>query len=273
MAGYTEDPWKLRVLDAKQRVRRAQVLDVEGNDREAFCTYLGGIACLAQLLENATRVKDSKERLTHGEEQLLQILESCVERVKTLATQPGFSTTHVNTCRPPASANQYSGSRVDNEHVGAENYPPATPGEDNLVLMLIPHDLMATLPTPDEFKGSLQLHATCSARELGPMDKAKLENRRLADLFKKRMSSLEPKYHGQQTSLSLGLHRKMMENERIAKAHEDAIKKKRAEQRLSFQQLADRKFAASEQEEKAFYTNVLEYQQENVSMPCRMTAC
>uniref|UniRef100_UPI00358E388D VPS9 domain-containing protein 1 isoform X2 n=1 Tax=Myxine glutinosa TaxID=7769 RepID=UPI00358E388D len=262
MAGHMEDPWKVRVLEAKQHVRRAQALDVEGNDREAFCTYLGGIACLAQLLENATRVKDSEERLTHGEEQLLQVLESCVERVKTLATQPGFSTTHDTACRPTASANQYSGDHVDNEHVIAENYPPATPAEDNYVVE-VPHDLLESLPTPDEFQELLQLQTACCARELGPMDKARLENRRLADVFKKRMSLLEPKYSGEKTSLSLGLHRKMMENERIAKAHEDAIKKKRAEQRLFFQQLADKKFAASEQEEKAFYTSVLEYQQEN----------
>uniref|UniRef100_A0A8C5D7A4 VPS9 domain-containing protein n=1 Tax=Gouania willdenowi TaxID=441366 RepID=A0A8C5D7A4_GOUWI len=68
---------------------------------------------------------------------------------------------------------------------------------------------------------------------------------------------------------TLSLDRQMMENLIIAKARQDALQRKVEERRLRLQEAANRRFAASgamtaeDQEQRALYTNVLEYEQDH----------
>uniref|UniRef100_A0A672ZKH3 VPS9 domain containing 1 n=1 Tax=Sphaeramia orbicularis TaxID=375764 RepID=A0A672ZKH3_9TELE len=111
-----------------------------------------------------------------------------------------------------------------------------------------------------------------SKKELTPIEEASRLNQKLKASYEARVARLSPGQAYQKTSLTLSLQRQMMENLIIAKARQDALQRKMEERRLRLQEEANRRFAASgamtaeDQEQRILYTNVLEYEQDHVSL-------
>ncbi|XP_053742081.1 VPS9 domain-containing protein 1 isoform X2 [Synchiropus splendidus] len=104
---------------------------------------------------------------------------------------------------------------------------------------------------------------------LTPIEEASRLNQKLKANYEARLARLSPAQSYQKTSLTLSLQRQMMENLIIAKARQDALQRKMEERRLRLQEEANRRFSASgavtaeEKEQRAVYTNVLEYEQDH----------
>uniref|UniRef100_A0A8C5D650 VPS9 domain-containing protein n=1 Tax=Gouania willdenowi TaxID=441366 RepID=A0A8C5D650_GOUWI len=124
---------------------------------------------------------------------------------------------------------------------------------------------------PPEVFQKLLIEASQNAgkKVLTPIEEASRLNQKLKAKYEARLARLTPGQANQKTSLTLSLDRQMMENLIIAKARQDALQRKVEERRLRLQEAANRRFAASgamtaeDQEQRALYTNVLEYEQDH----------
>ncbi|KAM9808116.1 VPS9 domain-containing protein 1 [Neosynchiropus ocellatus] len=123
---------------------------------------------------------------------------------------------------------------------------------------------------PEVFQRWQTVASQDSGRKLlTPIEEASRLNQKLKANYEARLARLSPAQSYQKTSLTLSLQRQMMENLIIAKARQDALQRKMEERRLRLQEEANRRFSASgavtaeEKEQRAVYTNVLEYEQDH----------
>uniref|UniRef100_A0A8D0GN41 VPS9 domain containing 1 n=1 Tax=Sphenodon punctatus TaxID=8508 RepID=A0A8D0GN41_SPHPU len=179
---------------------------------------------------------------------MLKLAEQCLERAKSSAAKLGKAAV-----KPSAS----------------ERVPgPAPISRHRRVFSDEGGKLLPFLP-PEIFQ-KLQVAEVQSARkELTPLEEASLQNQKLKAAYEARLARLNPRQALQKTSLTLSLQRQMMENLVIAKAREETLQRKMEERRLRLQEAANRRFSSSvaltpeEQEQRALYAAILEYEQDH----------
>ncbi|NXR02245.1 VP9D1 protein, partial [Sagittarius serpentarius] len=227
---------------------------------------LKSIAFIAQALQEEAAGTDGSEGVTPDTPKMLKLAEQCLERVKSVAAALGKAQAQ------PATQ----------ERSGV----PAPLPRHRRVFSDEGGKLSPFLP-PEIFQ-KLQIAEAQSARkELTPLEEASLQNQKLKAAYEARVARLNPSQALQKTSLAsvsnappasqtLSLQRQMMENLVIAKAREETLQRKMEERRLRLQEAANRRFSSSvaltpeEQEQRALYAAVLEYEQDHVSTRRRL---
>ncbi|XP_074695341.1 VPS9 domain-containing protein 1 isoform X1 [Strix aluco] len=230
-------------------------MDSAGRPREAYVEYLKSIAFIAQALQEEAAGTDGSEGVTPDTPKMLKLAEQCLERVKSIAAALGKAQAK------PAAQERGGG--------------PAPLPRHRRVFSDEGGKLSPFLP-PEIFQ-KLQIAEAQSARkELTPLEEASLQNQKLKAAYEARVARLNPSQALQKTSLTLSLQRQMMENLVIAKAREETLQRKMEERRLRLQEAANRRFSSSvaltpeEQEQRALYAAVLEYEQDHVSTRRRL---
>ncbi|NXT19931.1 VP9D1 protein, partial [Syrrhaptes paradoxus] len=216
--------------------------------QEAYVEYLRSIALIAQALQEEAAGTEGGEGLSPDTPKMLKLAEQCLERVKSIAAALG------KTQAKPVAQERGGG--------------PAPLPRHRRVFSDEGGKLSPFLP-PEIFQ-KLQISEAQSARkELSPLEEASLQNQKLKAAYEARVARLNPSQALQKTSLTLSLQRQMMENLVIAKAREETLQRKMEERRLRLQEAANRRFSSSvaltpeEQEQRALYAAVLEYEQDH----------
>ncbi|XP_077993174.1 VPS9 domain-containing protein 1-like [Glandiceps talaboti] len=108
-------------------------------------------------------------------------------------------------------------------------------------------------------------------QHMGPLEKAYLENQHLITAYQARMNRLYTRSTQDQTTVSLTLQRRLMDNMAIAKARQEALHKKIAERQRRLQEEAAERFSstdsaptADEIERRQIYASVMEYEHNNL---------
>ncbi|XP_068549956.1 VPS9 domain-containing protein 1 isoform X1 [Anas acuta] len=240
-----------RALQAAMRAASGALeMDSGGRPGEAYVEYLKSITLISQALQD--------EALTAGGEglgpdtpKMLKLAEQCLERVKSLAAALGKG-------KAKAAPQERGGG-------------PAPVSRHRRVFSDEGGKLSPFLP-PEIFQKLQIAEAQAARKELTPLEEASLQNQKLKAAYEARVARLNPSQAVQKTSLTLSLQRQMMENLVIAKAREETLQRKMEERRLRLQEAANRRFSSSvaltpeEQEQRALYAAVLEYEQDHVSM-------
>ncbi|XP_078688486.1 VPS9 domain-containing protein 1-like isoform X2 [Branchiostoma floridae x Branchiostoma belcheri] len=194
-------------------VKEAIRLDSLDKTQDAYIQYLESVAYISQgLLTEAkghtgpANVKNTKR--------LLQLAQQCIERASTVTDRmqvPGNQSlppvTHGNQSIPPASG----AARI-------------TPFQGNM---------RSTLPT-----------SPASSRRMPPtpLEKAYQDNQKLMAAYQARMTRLRGRRDKGQ--LNLSLQRRMIENMAIARAKQEALKRKMEERHRQYQEEAARQFTS-----------------------------
>ncbi|KAJ1083853.1 hypothetical protein NDU88_004008 [Pleurodeles waltl] len=240
-------------------------LDASSRDKEAYVEYLKSISYISQiLLDEAERItEDGSEVVTPDTPKMLKLLEQCLERAKTtaaklekcMAKSVADSTHNITSAPvPELSSTIVAGP----ETVTIHRRGLSDEGGNSLLF-----------PPPEVFQMMQAAEAQYSKKELTPLEEASRQNQKLRAAYEARLARLNPKQAIQKTSLTLSLQRQMMENLVIAKAREETLQRKMEERRLRLQEEASRRFSSSvtitpeEEEQRSFYTAVLEYEQDN----------
>ncbi|XP_078527135.1 VPS9 domain-containing protein 1 [Lissotriton helveticus] len=250
--------------NAMKLANGAVELDAGSRDKEAYVEYLRSINYISQnLLEEAEGIADGSKVATPDTPKMLKLLEQCLERAKTtaaklekcMAKSVADSTLNITSAPlPELSSTIVAGP----EKVSGHRRGLSDEGGNSLLF-----------PPPDVFQMMQAAEAQYSKKELSPLEEASRQNQKLRAAYEARMARLNPKQATQKTSLTLSLQRQMMENLVIAKAREETLQRKMEERRLRLQEEASRRFSSSvamtpeEEEQRAFFTAVLEYEQDN----------
>ncbi|XP_074769604.1 VPS9 domain-containing protein 1 isoform X2 [Athene noctua] len=218
--------------------------DSAGRPREAYVEYLKSIAFIAQALQEEAAGTDGSEGVTPDTPKMLKLAEQCLERVKSIAAALGKAQ-----AKPAAQ-----------ERAGG----PAPLARHRRVCSDEGGKLSPFLP-PEMFQKLRIAEAQSARRELTPLEEASLQNQKLKAAYEARVARLNPSQALQKTSLTLSLQRQMMENLVIAKAREETLQRKMEERRLRLQEAANSSVALTpeEQEQRALYAAVLEYEQDH----------
>ncbi|XP_039619385.1 VPS9 domain-containing protein 1 isoform X1 [Polypterus senegalus] len=222
-------------------------LDTQNRHKDAYCEYLKSINFISQALLDEAVTQDGTEIVAADAQKMLKLAEQCLERAKSTATKLGKLE------EKPAALEQHR--------------PTCKPGHRRV----LSDGGQATSPfLPPEIFEKMQIADTQNTKkELTPMEEASRLNQKLKATYEARLARLNPSQAMQKTSLTLSLQRQMMENLIIAKARQDALQRKVEERRLRLQEEANRRFSSSacltaeEQEQRIFYTSILEYDQDH----------
>uniref|UniRef100_A0A8C0GG11 VPS9 domain containing 1 n=1 Tax=Chelonoidis abingdonii TaxID=106734 RepID=A0A8C0GG11_CHEAB len=206
--------------------------------------YLKSISYISQaLLEEATAAKGTKHDVVLPDTpKMLKLAEQCLERAKSSAAVLGK-------VKPAAHETGLS---------------PAPISRHRRVFSDEGGKLSPFLP-PEIFQKLQITKAQGTKKELTPLEEASLQNQKLRAAYEARMARLNPSQAVQKTSLTLSLQRQMMENLVIAKAREETHRVSHP----ALWSLLGRRFSSSialtpeEQEQRALYAAILEYEQDH----------
>ncbi|XP_049928591.1 VPS9 domain-containing protein 1 [Epinephelus moara] len=286
MTMATADSGVKPLQNAMKMAKVAIQLDGENKHKEAYCEYLRTINYISHALLEDTGSQTSEERIMVAVdvERMLRLAEQCLERAKSFigkradppdlpasvsaTCSPGQSEPHQTAVVPAASAANTVPPSHTAVNAGRKATSPTKTGHRR-VLSDGSSELSPFLP-PEVFQKQQTVESQdTSKKELTPIEEASRLNQKLKANYEARLARLAPGQAYQKTSLTLSLQRQMMENLIIAKARQDALQRKMEERRLRLQEEANRRFAASgamtteEREQRALYTNVLEYEQDH----------
>uniref|UniRef100_A0A6I8PFW9 VPS9 domain containing 1 n=1 Tax=Ornithorhynchus anatinus TaxID=9258 RepID=A0A6I8PFW9_ORNAN len=256
-------------------------LDSGNRPREAYTEYLKSIQYISQvLLEEAEVVKG--DPVTPDTTKMLKLAEQCLERARSTAARLGG-------CPPEGRGERAEGLTAASTpcpdsspwacacHAGKPRWKPTGPESVAAPVPASRHrrvysdegGKLAPFLPPEIFQKLQAAKSQSSKKELTPLEEASLQNQKLKAAYEARMARLNPNQAVQKTSLTLSLQRQMMENLVIAKAREETLQRKMEERRLRLQEAANRRFCSSvaltseEQEQRALYAAILEYEQDH----------
>ncbi|XP_069491672.1 VPS9 domain-containing protein 1 [Ambystoma mexicanum] len=240
-------------------------LDASSREKDAYVEYLKSIRYISQIL-----VEEAEAPQEHGSEvvtpdtpKMLKLLEQCLERAKSTAAKLAKTMMKpVADCGPtvtavPASEQSSTAAALPETVLSHRRGLSDEGGKRPL------------FPPPEVFQMMQAAEAQCAKKELTPLEEASRQNQKLRAAYEARLARLNPKQAMQKTSLTLSLQRQMMENLVIAKAREETLQRKMEERRVRLQEEASRRFSSNvamtpeEEEQRVFYTAVLEYEQDN----------
>ncbi|XP_071973514.1 VPS9 domain-containing protein 1 isoform X2 [Engystomops pustulosus] len=251
---------------AMQLANRAIQLDTGNRHRDAYVEYLKSVNFISQILSEEAEQK-LNEGLSTDSQRMLKLAEQCLERARTTADKLGKpdvnsqspeipnSSPAVKTCSASISASMMSQISVSHQ------YGHRRACSDEV-------QKLSTFPTPEVFQMLRAAEIQGYKKELTPLEEASIQNQKLQAAYEVRLARLNPRQAAQKTSLTLSLQRQMMENLVIAKAREETLQRKAEERRLRLQEESNRRFSKNkqmtpaEEEQKALYTAVLEYEQD-----------
>uniref|UniRef100_A0A8C3XRS2 VPS9 domain containing 1 n=1 Tax=Chelydra serpentina TaxID=8475 RepID=A0A8C3XRS2_CHESE len=222
-------------------------LDTGNRPREAYLEYLRSISYISQaLLEEAEAAKGGSDAVTPDTPKMLKLAEQCLERAKSSAAGLGKVKPAAHE-RGPSPAPISRHRRVFSDEGGK---------------------LSPFLP-PELFQKLQITKAQGTKKELTPLEEASLQNQKLRAAYEARVARLNPSQAVQKTSLTLSLQRQMMENLVIAKAREETTERLQRVSHPALRSLLGRRFSSSialtpeEQEQRALYAAILEYEQDH----------
>ncbi|XP_067392849.1 VPS9 domain-containing protein 1 [Emydura macquarii macquarii] len=224
-------------------------LDTGNRPREAYVEYLKSISYISQaLLEEAAAAKGESAVVTSDTPKMLKLADQCLERARSSAAVLG---------------------KVKVKPAAHERGPSPAPISRHRRVFSDEGGKLSPFLPPEIFQKLQITEAQGAKKELTPLEEASLQNQKLRAAYEARLARLNPSQAVQKTSLTLSLQRQMMENLVIAKAREETLQRKMEERRLRLQEAANRRFSSSialtpeEQEQRALYAAVLEYEQDH----------
>ncbi|XP_068684680.1 VPS9 domain-containing protein 1-like isoform X1 [Montipora foliosa] len=251
-------------------------LDSENKTKEAYCQYLSCVIYISQVLKDDAWDKDLGQVFNNDTAKLFRLLQQCQERAFTIISSLGDN---MSSFQVP---NVHSGQGVQQTHVDSNttnlsqfsqsSLAPQSAGSHKLseqsVTVITPStDEHLQLPSPP---GSPKPHHRRTG-SYDPLERAYQENKQLITAYRARMQNANKGRRNQDViSKNLSLMRRMSENLKIAKAREEAIKKKLLERQQRLQEETNRRFGPAvlsskeEIEQRVLYTKILEFEQETV---------
>ncbi|KAM3918350.1 VPS9 domain-containing protein 1 isoform 2-T2 [Leptodactylus fuscus] len=256
---------------AMKLANRAIHLDTGNRHRDAYVEYLKSVSFISQILAEEAEQKVN-EGLNPDSQKLLKLAEQCLERARTTADKMGNAQSAEN---PPAEVpDPPSLLKVPS------TTSISTPSTSVISKVSVSHQYghrrtcsdevqkLRGFPTPEVFQMLRTAEVQSSRKGLTPLEEASIQNQKLRAAYEVRLARLNPRQAAQKTSLTLSLQRQMMENLVIAKAREETLNRKAEERKMRLEEESNRRFSKNkqmtpaEEEQKALYTSILEYEQD-----------
>ncbi|XP_013404043.1 VPS9 domain-containing protein 1 isoform X2 [Lingula anatina] len=245
---------------ALRAVANAVKLDQDHHNQDAYVYYVQCIMYIAQNLLD--EIKAPSQEMTHVRKKFVQLGQKCMERLGALADDVG---------KPFAT--QGSHSTVQSPQPPPGVYPQPPPGvypqpppevSSQSGVGLVARSVINPPPSSaavSQPSAGQQPGIASKEKVLTPLEQAYLENQQLMAAYKARMAKM--KVDNKRAALmSMNLQRRLAENLALAKAREAALERKIRERQQRHQDIAARRFAG-EEEKQAFFTQVLNYEEQN----------
>ncbi|XP_031552470.1 VPS9 domain-containing protein 1-like [Actinia tenebrosa] len=244
-------------------------LDSQNRSKEAYCQYLSCCIYISQILKDNAWDKDLRTVYNKDVAKLFKLIQQCQERALNIISSespsplnsppgsPWFPNTQLyQTLTPPTgNVHKHSHSLPPRPGIGYTRTPsdPSNPG-------------LST--TPPQYRGKpLKLPSPPSSPRVSSVQSLSNLSRPPTD---RRITGLNLRFSRDAVDKNLSTMRKMSENMLVAKAREEAIRKKVWERQQRLQIEANRRFASNvavskeQQEQRLLYTKILEYEQDVV---------
>ncbi|XP_069822169.1 VPS9 domain-containing protein 1 [Dendropsophus ebraccatus] len=261
---------------AMKLANKAIQLDTGNRHRDAYVEYLKSVNFISQILAEEAEQKVN-EGLSPDSQKMLKLAEQCLERARTTAGKLGKPNINLQSLENQISEVPDAPSTLKAARTTPISSFASLPMTSQVS---VGHQYghrracsdeaqkLVSFPTPEVFQMLRAAEVQSSRKDLTPLEEASIQNQKLRAAYEVRLARLNPSQASQKTSLTLSLQRQMMENLVIAKAREETLQRKAEERRLRLQEESNRRFSKNkqmtpaEEEQKALYTAMLEYEQD-----------
>ncbi|XP_067053193.1 VPS9 domain-containing protein 1-like isoform X1 [Acropora muricata] len=260
---------------ALRSVGDAVRLDSENRAKEAYCQYLSCMIYISQVLKDDAWDKDLQQLYNNDTVKLFRLLQHCQERAFTIISSLGNGVSSFQTPDEGVQLSHVESNTSSLKQLDQSSLVPQSAVKPKLSEPSIPPKSTLTTPTdeylwlPSPPVSPKPQHRRTSSYD--PLEKAYQENKQLIAAYRRRIQNANKGRRNKDgISMNLGLMRRMSENLVIAKAREQAIKKKLQERQQRLQEETNRRFgpavlSTKEQvEQRDLYRKILEFEQETV---------